>query len=102
MITNLNQPYDAGNYYMQADKLVGLSTDEKPINVGNGTTLYEMDTKDEYMFDADGATWYKIVGEDSSDSGNDTPDSGEDTPDSGEDTPGSGDGTPDDQGGEEQ
>lgn len=60
MITNANQPYDAGNYYREADDLVGLSTDTKPINLGNGSTIYEMDTGDKYMFDADGATWYKI------------------------------------------
>lgn len=60
MITNLDQPYDAGNYYNKADDLVGLSTDTKPINVGNGTTIYMMDTGDKYMFNADGPTWHKI------------------------------------------
>lgn len=35
-----------------------LSTDAKPfVGVMNGTTLYEMDTKKVYMFDAETESW---------------------------------------------
>ena len=32
--------------------MYGLSTDTKPMDVGNASTFYEMDTKTLYMFDA--------------------------------------------------
>ena len=35
----------------------GLSTDEKPVNVPNASTFYEMDTKALYMFDAQNGIW---------------------------------------------
>lgn len=34
-----------------------LSTDTKPLNVMNGSTLKEMDTATLYKFDEDGKTW---------------------------------------------
>lgn len=46
--------------------LYGLSSDEKPIDlwmknrpVGNGSIFHEIDTGDEYMYDADGKQWVK-------------------------------------------
>ena len=37
--------------------LVGLSTDSKPTNAGNGWLFLEMDTCKKYLFDADNETW---------------------------------------------
>lgn len=37
-----------------------LSTDEKPTDVKNGSTLVEIDTGDVYMFDAEGVTWNQL------------------------------------------
>lgn len=34
-----------------------LSTDNKPINVDNGSKLLEMDTGTLYIFDLDSVTW---------------------------------------------
>lgn len=36
---------------------IGLSTDEKPVNVPNTSTFYEMDTKKAFMFDAQNQKW---------------------------------------------
>ena len=37
-----------------------LSTDTKPTeHIQNGSTLYEMDTKDLYMYDEENNTWRK-------------------------------------------
>ena len=38
-------------------EMYGLSTDEKPLDVGNASTFYEMDTKKIYMFDAQNEVW---------------------------------------------
>ena len=59
MITELNSSYYIGSNYLKAAKLCGLSTDTKPTNVGNGSTLKEIDTGKTYMFDAVGKTWYE-------------------------------------------
>lgn len=40
--------------YANGMKYVGLSTDEKPVNAEVGTSLFETDTKDEYIYDGDG------------------------------------------------
>lgn len=41
--------------------LRGLSTDTKPTeNVPNGSTFFEMDTGDVYMFDESAQIWLKI------------------------------------------
>ena len=37
----------------------GISTDEKPLNVCNASTFYEMDTKKVYMFDEENKTWHE-------------------------------------------
>ncbi len=39
----------------------GKSTDDKPVDgtVPNGSTFYEMDTGNVYMFDAEDKTWIK-------------------------------------------
>lgn len=37
--------------------MVGKSTDEKPLDVANASTFYEMDTKTLYMFDAEDRVW---------------------------------------------
>lgn len=53
MITNVNQKtYD----------LRGLSTDTKPVNnlIGNGSTYFEMDTGDVFIYDEQHKTWIKV------------------------------------------
>lgn len=35
----------------------GLSTDEKPLDCGNASVFYEMDTKKIFMFDAANKVW---------------------------------------------
>lgn len=37
--------------------MYGLSTDTKPMDVGNASTFYEMDTKTLWMFDAQNKVW---------------------------------------------
>ena len=37
--------------------MYGLSTDEKPMDVANASTFYEMDTKTLYMFDEQNKVW---------------------------------------------
>lgn len=39
------------------DDMYGLSTDEKPMNVCNTSTFYEMDTKKLFMFDEQNKVW---------------------------------------------
>lgn len=39
--------------------MYGLSTDTKPMDVGNASTFYEMDTCTVYMFDAENNVWLK-------------------------------------------
>lgn len=47
-------------------ELYGLSTDEKPESVfngsaiGNASTFYEMDTKKLYIYDEENHRWYEI------------------------------------------
>ena len=47
-------------------ELYGLSSDEKPIEkfegslIGNGSTLYLMDTKEIFMYSEENHTWYQI------------------------------------------
>lgn len=38
-------------------EMYGRSTDEKPTNVGNASTFYEMDTKKVFLFDEEKKTW---------------------------------------------
>ncbi len=42
-------------------ELYGKSTDEKPVrNVPNGSSFFEMDTGNAFMFDGEAATWLPI------------------------------------------
>jgi len=41
-------------------ELRGLSTDEKPVNVGNGSIYIEIDTGKILMFDAENKQWKEI------------------------------------------
>ena len=46
-------------------ELVGLSTDTKPTEyngdkVSNGSTYYEMDTKNVYIYDAENSVWLSV------------------------------------------
>lgn len=43
----------------QNSTLFGLSTDDKPVDVNNGTCFIEMDTGTIYFFDAAEETWYE-------------------------------------------
>lgn len=50
------------NYIYRAmpDSFGGLSTDTKPTtDVPNGSTFYEIDTSDLYMYDLENDTWVK-------------------------------------------
>lgn len=38
----------------------GLSSDQKPTDVMNGATFYEMDTKKAFMFDEQHNMWYEV------------------------------------------
>lgn len=38
----------------------GLSTDEKPLGVPNGSTFFEMDSGKVYMFDEESKTWLEV------------------------------------------
>ena len=40
-------------------RLRGLSLDAKPMDCGNGSGFYEMDTGDYYMFDEENTEWRK-------------------------------------------
>ena len=44
----------------QEIELRGLSTDEKPTNVENGTIFIEIDTGKIYMFDVVSKTWKEL------------------------------------------
>ena len=37
--------------------MYGLSTDTKPMDVGNASTFYEMDTRTLFMYDAQNKVW---------------------------------------------
>ena len=60
MITKLTM---GGRYNTSIMELVGLSTDDKPIedfkgnSVSNGSYFYEMDTKKLYQFDEENKVW---------------------------------------------
>ena len=45
-------------YEKNDERLVGLSTDNKPTNVRVNTIFWELDTNDKYFFD--GTAWHKI------------------------------------------
>lgn len=59
MITSLNATQLTGTgALIRPDTLVGLSTDTKPDNVGNGSAFIEMDTGKIYFFNAaEGGGW---------------------------------------------
>ena len=38
-------------------EMYGLSTDEKPTDVGNASMFYEMDTKKLFLFDGENGVW---------------------------------------------
>lgn len=45
-------------YYVEGEC---LSTDTKPINVANGSSLIEMDTGKVYFFDAENGEWREFA-----------------------------------------
>ena len=57
MLTWNNQIQDIGDTTATVMQGVCLSTDSKPLNVGNGSVLIEMDTKKVYFFDLKNKTW---------------------------------------------
>lgn len=59
MITKIVSADKIANQYASEVRLVGLSTDAKPVDVTNATEFEEMDTGDVYIFDAEGAQWLK-------------------------------------------
>lgn len=42
--------------------IFGLSTDQKPYDVINGSRFIEMDTDKVFLFDADGSEWLEVGG----------------------------------------
>lgn len=40
--------------------LVGLSTDSKPTDVGNGSTFFEMNTSKVFMFNEAASSWVEV------------------------------------------
>ena len=60
MITN-GETYtvidENGTAVLKRETLFGLSTDDKPTTVGNGSAFVEMDTGKLYFFDAENTTW---------------------------------------------
>lgn len=60
MITEINSSTKAGPY----KELRGLSSDTKPHNVANGSTLDEINSGKKYMFDEAGDTWRVTEGGD--------------------------------------
>ena len=49
-------------YHIYGDtpsELYGLSSDTKPVDVGNASIFYEMDTKKIFMFDKENNTWHE-------------------------------------------
>lgn len=65
--------YRVNGKYMGAVTLYGLSTDDKPTSVGNGSKFIEVDnvgkadTPSEYYFDAENSKWYPEVEDGGSD-----------------------------------
>lgn len=53
MITSFIHQGSRGNSY----DFYGLSTDEKPMDVSNASTFYEMDTHKIFMFDEQNKRW---------------------------------------------
>ena len=49
-----NLPCGAGRMYKEG---ACLSTDDKPVDVANGSKLFEMDTAKLYLFDQAGEMW---------------------------------------------
>ena len=52
--------YISNGKYMGAVTLYGLSTDTKPTHFGNGSKFIEIDTHDEYYFDAVSGDWLGV------------------------------------------
>lgn len=49
-----------GQNNIYSAELKGLSTDTKPTDgIPNGSTFYEINTQDVYMFDEENQTWIK-------------------------------------------
>lgn len=48
--------------YNKVYDLRGLSSDNKPTNVPNGSTFVEMNTSKGYIFDEANSTWHELSG----------------------------------------
>lgn len=57
MVTK-NVYWDEDGIYHSAEHFYGLHKDEKPMNCGNGSKYFEIDTGTVYMFDAENKEWY--------------------------------------------
>lgn len=58
MVTSQNFPQMATGFkYVNPSTFFGLSTDEKPTNVGNGSAFLEMDTSKIYFYDSTNNQW---------------------------------------------
>lgn len=53
MITNIS--YSTADCFPR--EFIGLSTDQKPTDVSNASTFYEMDTKKVFLFDEQNKVW---------------------------------------------
>lgn len=58
--------YEKDGVYLGAETIYGLSTDTKPVDVGNGSIFIAVDKIGSadpagFMFDAQNATWYPVI-----------------------------------------
>ena len=61
MVTWNNQIQDIGETTSMVMNGTCLSTDDKPLNVGNGSILLEMDTSKVYLYDLKNKVWREWV-----------------------------------------
>lgn len=61
MITRTTKTGFIGCRSVELSELYGLSTDDKPLDVENGSIFLEMDTGDVFTFDVDNKKWWELL-----------------------------------------
>ena len=51
---------DGSIYGITPSQMYGLSKDEKPLDVGNASVFFEMDTGNVFMFDKENKQWREL------------------------------------------
>ena len=51
---------DGSIYGVTPSEMRGLSTDAKPLDVGNASVFLEMDTGKAFMFDKENKQWHEL------------------------------------------